>query len=36
MGGSLDYCTIMQLEQYYQQLCKWDEICYVKVFGIVQ
>ena len=29
MDGSLDYYTIMQLEQYCQQLHKWDEISYV-------
>ena len=32
MDGSLNYCTIMQLEQYCQWLDKWDEICYVDAF----
>ena len=32
MDGSLDYYTIMQLEQYCQQLHKWDAIYYVKAF----
>ena len=32
MGDSLDHHTIMQLEQYCQQLHKWDEIHYFKAF----
>ena len=32
MDGSLNYCTIMHLEQYCQWLDKWDEICYINAF----
>ncbi|KAF6130994.1 hypothetical protein HJG60_007915 [Phyllostomus discolor] len=32
MDDSLDYCTIMQLEQYCQQFHKWDEIYNVNAF----
>ncbi|XP_036907310.1 ubiquitin carboxyl-terminal hydrolase 28-like [Sturnira hondurensis] len=31
-NGSLNYCTIMQLNLYCQKLGKWDEIPYVRAF----
>ena len=35
MDGFLDYHTVMQLEQYCQQLYKWGEIHYVKAFMLL-
>ena len=35
MNSFLDYSTSMQLEQYCQQLHKWDKICCVKTFMLL-
>ena len=32
LNSFLSYCTIIQLEQYCQQLAKWDKINYVNAF----